>query len=589
MLLLAATLTACGAGGGSDGPASPVPGQVASRIEVVGGEAQVGAAGEELPSPVVVRVLDAAGAPVPGQAVNFVVTGGGGSVFAGVAVTNAAGEARERWTLGPALGPQRLEARAVDSATGAALVFATFEATAVAGRPSQVRVVTDPLGPVLGAIPDARVRVVDAGGNGVAGVPVTFVVTAGGGWLLEPEAQVTEQTRTTDDQGFAAAFWFLGSSGAQRMEARVTGLAPALFSLPEPEPGPRVASIRCTLAGTVDGFPPAECAAEQDASGAWTVSAAANVTRFELTLDRQAAASSVNSPSGEAYCIPASGWTATRDGVPFHDYRLCYGLMSGSTSPGTITFVPEVTGVGPLSTWPSAVTPGAVYRLTGTVSDSTGASRRLVLEVRVDQQVTVLGRAAPQSATSCAYAPGGAFQLGVGTLDVGPEYAGFLRYTLPLHVRNDSAAVPGNDLIIENVRVAVNPASYPFPYGVNPPPLDFTPVGGAPARASVAHSGPPVAAGGGESVVVVEAIPSDLGFVIQAAAVAAGNGSRYVVLGITIEGRTAAGVALKAAEYFQPVTVCQGCLPRATCVAPQVETFLGCGVPGQDVAPVCAG
>ncbi|MQA90951.1 MAG: hypothetical protein GEU90_12050, partial [Gemmatimonas sp.] len=103
----------------------------AASLDIVAGDQQTGAAGSELPAPLVVRVLDAAGNSVPNQIVNFRVTGGGGSVYAGVGLTNSEGMVQERWTLGDDLGLQTLQARAVDATTGEGLVFATFEATAV--------------------------------------------------------------------------------------------------------------------------------------------------------------------------------------------------------------------------------------------------------------------------------------------------------------------------------------------------------------------------------------------------------------------------------------------------------------------------
>jgi hypothetical protein len=211
--------------------------------------------------------------------------------------------------------------------------------------------------------------------------------------------------------------------------------------------------------------------------------------------------------------------------------------------------------------------------------------------------VWVQGRAASSSDTECTYAPGGEFQLGAagGVLDLGPEYSAFLRYELPIYLRNDmqlpvgaGQSASGNDFLVENVRVQVNPSSYTSRYHPNPPLLDFAPVGGAPARASVAHSGPPVAAGGGESATVIEAIPSDLGFVLQQAVAAAGGGLHKIVLGISVEGRTNDGTEIEVDEYFYPIELCQGCLPRAVCVAPQVELPGSCGFPGQDVPTVCA-
>jgi hypothetical protein len=102
----------------------------AVALDVVSGDKQTAPANAELPKPLVVRVTDANGQPVQGQIVNFRVTAGGGSMFAGAGSTNAQGIVQDRWTLGPA-GPQTAEARAVDNTTGAAIVFATFTATAI--------------------------------------------------------------------------------------------------------------------------------------------------------------------------------------------------------------------------------------------------------------------------------------------------------------------------------------------------------------------------------------------------------------------------------------------------------------------------
>ncbi len=81
-----------------------------------------------MPNPIRVRVLNAAGAAVPNFTISFVVTSGGGSVFAPAVMTDASGYADELWTLGPRLGPQTLAARSVSS-TGVAETYGTFAAT----------------------------------------------------------------------------------------------------------------------------------------------------------------------------------------------------------------------------------------------------------------------------------------------------------------------------------------------------------------------------------------------------------------------------------------------------------------------------
>jgi len=126
--IIAATLTlgllACESAPSAPGESAPL------TLAVVSGDAQTGAPGAELPEPVVAVVLDARGKPVRDHLVNFVVTAGGGSVFAGAALSDRDGCVREWWTLGTEPGENTLEARAVDPATGEKLVFAVFHATA---------------------------------------------------------------------------------------------------------------------------------------------------------------------------------------------------------------------------------------------------------------------------------------------------------------------------------------------------------------------------------------------------------------------------------------------------------------------------
>jgi len=122
-IALLALVSACA---GDDATA---PGPTAT-LDVVSGNTQTGPINTELPQPLVVRVTDASGHPVQGQIVNFRVTSGGGSMFAGAGSTNAQGIVQDRWTLGPDVGQQTAEARAVDNKTGAPIVFATFTATA---------------------------------------------------------------------------------------------------------------------------------------------------------------------------------------------------------------------------------------------------------------------------------------------------------------------------------------------------------------------------------------------------------------------------------------------------------------------------
>ena len=163
-------------------------------LSVVSGNNQRGPAGTELPNPLVALVEDARGHAVRGQIVNFVVVSGGGSVFAGAAISGGDGIVQERWTLGVS-GPQRVEARAIDNATGAKLTFAIFDATLTDLAPPVVtEVATAPTDPVSGSPFDLTAVVNDAatGGSNIDGATFTLdgssptPMVAQDGWFDEP-------------------------------------------------------------------------------------------------------------------------------------------------------------------------------------------------------------------------------------------------------------------------------------------------------------------------------------------------------------------------------------------------------------------
>src|SRR5213083_611100 len=148
-------------------------------LSVVSGNNQSGPPGTELPNPLVALVEDSRGHAVRGQIVNFVVVSGGGSVFAGAAISGGDGIVQERWTLGAA-GPQRVEARAIDNATGAKITFATFTATLTdVQAPVVSEVAASPANPVSGSPFDLTAVVNDAatGGSNIAGA--TYAVDGG--------------------------------------------------------------------------------------------------------------------------------------------------------------------------------------------------------------------------------------------------------------------------------------------------------------------------------------------------------------------------------------------------------------------------
>jgi hypothetical protein len=214
---------------------------IPASLEVVSGQQQSGTVGAELAQPIVVRVLNSAGDPVGGQVVNFHVVKGDGSVFAGVAITNADGVAQERWTLGKSVADsQVVEARAVDASTGEALVFGRFVATPVAGAPVILEKSRgdEQTGNPGVALPDSLlVRLADAYGNPVPGVAVSWTVVSGDG-------ATSKASDVTTASGYATTKWTLGpAEGRQSVRALVGTDLSAVFAATSILPPPLVVAV----------------------------------------------------------------------------------------------------------------------------------------------------------------------------------------------------------------------------------------------------------------------------------------------------------------------------------------------------------
>jgi hypothetical protein len=97
---------------------------------MVDGDQQVAVAGARVPDPLIVRLLDPAGNPIPDRTVLWVVKAGGGSITPTTGMTDAQGYASAEWTLGPSPGPDTVEAQVPDVGS------VTFSAVSVTSTPT---------------------------------------------------------------------------------------------------------------------------------------------------------------------------------------------------------------------------------------------------------------------------------------------------------------------------------------------------------------------------------------------------------------------------------------------------------------------
>ena len=129
---LAMGVWAAGCSDGSSGGTLGGPNAVGSLQATAGASLQTAPAGSPVPVAPAVVLKDADGNVMPGRAVSFVVTAGGGSVASGTVTTNGQGLASAgAWTLGPNAGTNVVEARMA----GVSAVQFTAMATSAATQP----------------------------------------------------------------------------------------------------------------------------------------------------------------------------------------------------------------------------------------------------------------------------------------------------------------------------------------------------------------------------------------------------------------------------------------------------------------------
>ncbi len=203
----------------------------ARSMNVKAGNQQRGRAGETLPNPLVVRVIDGSngiGNPVPGHRVRFTVTRGGGKFTTGGKDTtvnaDASGEAKIFWTLGGAVGTNAQEVRATaTNNSGGNLENSplVFTANVNGSDPSAEGSVFEVNSPVpVPADGETKCKVTvyvrDRFGNPVQGLAVTFVVSGGPNSIEQPAA-------LTDSLGRASCRFSSTRAEMKTVTAKIIG------------------------------------------------------------------------------------------------------------------------------------------------------------------------------------------------------------------------------------------------------------------------------------------------------------------------------------------------------------------------------
>lgn len=209
--LLAALLTAVPTLLAFPGCTKTVEAPAASRLTIVQGHLQTAAAGTLLLTPVVLRVIGTDGAPIGKIPVSFNVLAGGGSVDPSSAVSDANGEVKARWTLGP--GAQ------VQSMTGSAPGVDPVLLSANGILPSDLVIAqgNNQTGKAGAALTVQIVFRVTGGSNvPIPGQTVGLAITGGGG-------SISPQSAVTNALGEVSVRWTLGPQTGQQTATATAG------------------------------------------------------------------------------------------------------------------------------------------------------------------------------------------------------------------------------------------------------------------------------------------------------------------------------------------------------------------------------
>lgn len=209
--LLAALLTAVPTLLAFPGCTKTVEAPAASRLTIVQGHLQTAAAGTVLLTPVVLRVIGTDGAPIGKIPVSFNVLAGGGSVDPSSAVSDANGEVKARWTLGP--GAQ------VQSMTGSAPGVDPVLLSANGILPSDLVIAqgNNQTGKASAALTVQIVFRVTGGFNvPIPGQTVGLAITGGGG-------SISPQSAVTNALGEVSVRWTLGPQTGQQTATATAG------------------------------------------------------------------------------------------------------------------------------------------------------------------------------------------------------------------------------------------------------------------------------------------------------------------------------------------------------------------------------
>jgi Bacterial Ig-like domain (group 1) len=377
---------------GIDPPAFFTSTALTARLVITSRTQALAVSGVPLDPQPTLQLQDADGTPIARDSVvvSVAIASGGGSLSgAATAISNEAGEvAFTDLAISGSPGTRRLIFAAESFAPATSPPIALG-----AGAPASIELVagddqTATVGQPVPIPPSVRVR--DANGTPLPGIPVAFTVTKGGGTLVE-------ETPVTDAEGVAAVSeWRLGPAvGENEVSAEVTGQSlsgsPVVFS----------------ATSTAGGVSASESQVEASPATI-TASSGASATTITVRVRDQFGNPIAGAPV--ALAVDGSGNTLTQPAAPTDANGVTTGRLS-STAAGTRNVTATASGVALEQVATVTVQPGTASAGTSTATvPATGrAGEQTTIEIQLKD---ALGNSIAGRANAIAVTIGGANNVG---------------------------------------------------------------------------------------------------------------------------------------------------------------------------------
>ncbi len=217
--LLAALLSAVPTLLAFPGCTKSVEAPVASRLSIVQGNMQQAAAGTLLPTPVVLRVSAADGTPVAKVPVSFNVVQGGGFIDPPSVMSDANGEVKAKWTLGPGFQSQAVSGNVPGVDPVVLQAFGILPSDLIVAQGN------NQTGKASAALPVQIVIRVTGGSNVPIPNQTVALAVIGGGGSISPQSVITNAL------GEVTVRWTMGPAvGAQTATVTAGSLGPIPIS-----------------------------------------------------------------------------------------------------------------------------------------------------------------------------------------------------------------------------------------------------------------------------------------------------------------------------------------------------------------------